>query len=171
MVASIIVTILGFIFEFAYHDGLILITGLICSMIFTSNYFLSFYSLGYRIHFTNITYLTIFILHFWAAYVAHVRNFEINVLLPISISTFTFSLIFNRFYKSLFFIFTITTLLLILMVMQHHWQPSFTIIIITLYSGAFLFLICAPDKTIEIFKEIHGFQATKKVEMFKKFIR
>ena len=138
VVTSIIVTILGFLFEFAYHDGLILFTGLICSMILTSNYFLSFYSLYYRNHFTNITFISIFVLHFWAVYVAYVRNFEIDILVPISISTFTFSLIFNRFYKSLFFIFTITTFLLVLMILQHHWEPQFTIVIIALYSGAFL---------------------------------
>ncbi len=138
VVTSIIVTVLGFLFEFAYHDGVILLTGLICSMIFTSNYFLSFYSLYYRNHFTNITFATIFLLHFWAVYVAYVRNFEIDILLPVSISTFTFSLIFNRFYKSLFFIFTITTFLLALMVIQHHWQPQFTVVLIALYSGAFL---------------------------------
>ena len=138
VVTSIIVTILGFLFEFAYHDGVILFTGLICSMILTSNYFLSFYSLYYRNHFTNITFISIFILHFWAVYVAYVRNFEIDILVPISISTFTFSLIFNRFYKSLFFIFTITTFLLVLMILHHHWAPQFTIVIIALYSGAFL---------------------------------
>ena len=138
VVTSIIVTILGFLFEFAYHDGVILFTGLICSMILTSNYFLSFYSLYYRNHFTNITFISIFILHFWAVYVAYVRNFEIDILVPISISTFTFSLIFNRFYKSLFFIFTITTFLLVLMILHHHWEPQFTIVIIALYSGAFL---------------------------------
>ena len=120
VVTSIIVTVLGFLFEFAYHDGVILFTGLICSMILTSNYFLSFYSLYYRKHFTNITFISIFILHFWAVYVAYVRNFEIDILVPISISTFTFSLIFNRFYKSLFFIFTITTFLLVLMILHHH---------------------------------------------------
>ena len=138
VVTSIIVTILGFLFEFAYHDGVILFTGLICSMILTSNYFLSFYSLYYRNHFTNITFISIFILHFWAVYVVYVRNFEIDILVPISISTFTFSLIFNRFYKSLFFIFTITTFLLVLMILHHHWEPQFTIVIIALYSGAFL---------------------------------
>lgn len=138
VVTSIIVTILGFLFEFAYHDGVILFTGLICSMILTSNYFLSFYSLYYRNNFTNITFISIFILHFWAVYVAYVRNFEIDILVPISISTFTFSLIFNRFYKSLFFIFTITTFLLVLMILHHHWEPQFTIVIIALYSGAFL---------------------------------
>lgn len=138
VVTSIIVTILGFLFEFAYHDGVILFTGLICSMILTSNYFLSFYSLFYRNHFTNITFISIFILHFWAVYIAYVRNFEIDILVPISISTFTFSLIFNRFYKSLFFIFTITTFLLVLMIFHHQWEPQFTIVIIALYSGAFL---------------------------------
>lgn len=138
VVTSIIVTVLGFIFEFAYHDGFILISGLLCSMVFTSNYFLSFYSPYYRNNFTNITYITIFILHFWAVYIAYVRNFEIDILLPVSISIFTFSLIFNRFVKSLFFIFTITSFLLVLMLFQDSWQPQFTIILISLYSGAFL---------------------------------
>ena len=137
-VTSVIVTFLGFLFEFAYHDGLILMTGLLCSMVFTSNYFLSFYSPYYRKHFTNITFVAIFLLHFWAVYVAYIRNFEIDILLPVSISTFTFSLIFNRFYKSLFFIFTVTTFLLALMILRHHWQPQFTIVLVALYSGAFL---------------------------------
>ena len=138
LVTSVIVIVLGFLFEFSFHDGMILVTGLICSIILTSNYFLSFYNSYYREHFTNITFATIFILHFWAVYVAYVRNFEIEILLPVSISTFTFSLVFNRFYKSLFFIFTITTFLLILMVVHNQWHPQFTIILVTLYSGAFL---------------------------------
>jgi PAS domain S-box-containing protein len=138
VVASIIVIILGFVFEFAYHDGYILISGLVCSMVLTSNYFLSFYSLFYRSQFTNITYASIFLLHFWAVYLVYARNFENNILLPVSISIFTFSLIFNRFNKSLLFIFAITTILLVLMIAKHQWQPQFTITIIALYSGAFL---------------------------------
>ena len=153
LVTSIIVTILGFLFEFAYNDGVILFTGLICSMVFTSNYFLSFYSLYYRNHFTNITFAAIFLLHFWAVYVAYVRNFEIDVLLPLTISTFTFSLIYNRFYKSLIFIFTITTFLLVLMIAQHHWQPQFTIVLVALYSGAFLSQEILKRKT-EFYLEI-----------------
>ena len=153
VVSSIIITILGFLFEFAYNDGVILVTGLICSMIFTSNYFLSFYSLYYRNRFTNITFATIFLLHFWAAYIAYVRNFEIDILLPVSISTFTFSLIFNRFYKSLLFIFIITTILLVLMIMQHQWQPQFTIVLVALYSGAFLSQEILKRKT-EFYTEI-----------------
>ncbi len=153
LVTSIIVTILGFLFEFAYNDGVILFTGLICSMVFTSNYFLSFYSLYYRNHFTNITFAAIFILHFWAVYVAYVRNFEIDVLLPLTISIFTFSLIYNRFYKSLIFIFTITTFLLVLMITQHHWQPQFTIVLVALYSGAFLSQEILKRKT-EFYLEI-----------------
>ncbi len=138
VVASIIVTVLGFLFEFSYHDGIILFTGLLCSMFLTSNYFLSFYSSFYRREFTNITYAGIFLLHFWAVYVAYERDFETSILLPVSISIFTFSLIFNRFYKSLFFIFTITTAILLLMIISHDWQPQFTITLIALYSGAFL---------------------------------
>jgi len=155
LVTSIIVTILGFVFEFAYHDGFILGTGLICSMIFTSNYFLSFYNTFYRKHFTNITYITIFIMHLWAVYIAYVRNFEISILLPVSISTFTFSLIFNKFFKSLIFIFTITTFLLILMFIQHHWQSQFTIVLVALYSGAFLSQEILKRKT-EFYSEIQN---------------
>src|SRR5687767_13668909 len=102
VISSVIVTILGFIFEFAYHDGYILISGLACSIILTSNYFLSFYSPLYRRHFINITFISIFLIHFWEGYVAYVRDFEPNILLPVSMSVFTFSLVFNRFYKSLF---------------------------------------------------------------------
>ncbi len=137
VVSSIIVITLGFLFEFSYHDGYILATGLICSVILTSNYFLSYYVPIYRNRFTEITYISIILLHFWAVYVAYVRNFEVPVLLPLSISIFTFSLIFDRFSKSLAFIFIITTLMLSLMLMKE-WQPYFTIAIITLYAGAFL---------------------------------
>jgi PAS domain S-box-containing protein len=138
VVTSVIVTVLGFVFEFAYHDGFILCTGLLCSMICTANYFLSYYNTFYRVHFTNITYITIFILHIWAVYIVYVRDFEISFLLPVSISAFTFSLIFNRFYKSLFFIFSITTFMFVLMLVQHQWQSQYTIVLIALYSGAFL---------------------------------
>ena len=136
--SSIFVTLLGFVFEFSYHDGYILTTGLIVSMILTSNYFLSFYSEWYRRNFMNLTTASIFLLHFWAAYVAYVRNFEITILLPLSISTFTFSLVFDRYYKSLFFIFVITTLLMALMILSGQWKPEFAIAIVALYSGAFL---------------------------------
>ncbi len=136
--SSIFVTLLGFVFEFSYHDGYILITGLIVSMILTSNYFLSFYSEWCRKNFMNLTTASIFLLHFWAAYVTYVRNFEVALLLPVAISTFTFSLVFDRYYKSLFFIFVITTLLMALMILSGQWKPEFAIAIVTLYSGAFL---------------------------------
>ena len=136
--ASAIVTILGFIFEFAYHDGIILLSGLLCSMVLISNYLLSFYSSFYRKHFTNLTYAAIFLLHFWATYVGFVRNFEIGILLPLSISTFTFSLIFDRFIKSLVFIFTVSTGMAVLMLSLDVWQPEYTITLIALFSGAFL---------------------------------
>lgn len=136
--SSIFVTLLGFIFEFSYHDGYILTTGLVVSMVLTSNYFLSFYSEWYRRNFMNLTTASIFLLHFWAAYVTYVRNFEITLLLPLSISTFTFSLVFDRYYKSLFFIFVITTLLMALMIFSGQWKPEFAIAIVALYSGAFL---------------------------------
>ncbi len=86
----------------------------------------------------NLTTASIFLLHFWAAYVAYVRDFEITILLPLSISTFTFSLVFDRYYKSLFFIFVITTLLMALMILSGQWKPEFAIAIVALYSGAFL---------------------------------
>lgn len=136
--SSIFVTLLGFIFEFSYHDGYILTTGLAVSMVLTSNYFLSFYSEWYRRNFMNLTTASIFLLHFWAAYVTYVRNFEITLLLPLAISTFTFSLVFDRYYKSLFFIFSITTLLMALMILSGQWKPEFAIAIVALYSGAFL---------------------------------
>ena len=138
VVAAIIVIILGFLFEFSYHDGFILISGIGCSLFLTSNYILSFKSAFYRNHFTNITFVSIFILHFWEVYVAFIRNFEIEILLPVTISVFTFSLIFNRFRKSLFFVFSITTFMLVMMLIHHNWQPQFTITLIALYLGAFL---------------------------------
>jgi len=136
--ASIAVTVMGFVFEFSYHDGYILVTGLLVSIILTSNYFLSFYSTVYKEHFTNITYASVFLLHFWAVYVTLLRHFEISFLLPLSISIFTFSLIFDRFYKSLVFIFTITTSLLVLMLMLDEWEPEHSIALVTLYAGAIL---------------------------------
>ena len=84
-------------------------------MVLTSNYFLSFYSSFYRKQLPNITYASIFLLHFWAVYVAFMRNFEIDFLLPVSISIFIFSLVFDKFFKSLFFIFTITTFMMVMM--------------------------------------------------------
>lgn len=135
---SVFITVLGFIFEFAYHDSYILMSGLLLSMLMTSNYFFSYYSDFYRKHFTNITYGSIVLIHLWAVFIAYERNFEIEILLPVSISTFTFSLIFDRFFKSLGFIFVITTLLLILMIAKSEWHPQYTITLIALYSGAFL---------------------------------
>ena len=135
---SVIVTALGFIFEFSYHDGYILMTGLGVSMVLTSNYFLSFYSSFYRKQLPNITYASIFLLHFWAVYVAFMRNFEIDFLLPVSISIFIFSLVFDKFFKSLFFIFTITTFMMVMMLISNRWLPEFTITLVVLYSGAFL---------------------------------
>jgi PAS domain S-box-containing protein len=136
--SSVVVTVLGFVFEFAYHDGSILITGLICSLILTSNYFLSYYASFYSRNLSNITFLSIFLLHFWEVYVAYVRGFSINIIIPLSISVFTFSLIFDRFFKSLFFIFCITSFMFVLMMLGNKWQPEYTITLISLYSGAFI---------------------------------
>ncbi len=138
VMASIAVTTMGFLFEYAYHDGYILVSGLFVSIVLASNFFLSHYSLSYRTHFTNISYASIFLLHFCAVYVTMLRSFEIDFLLPLSISIFTFSLIFDRFFKSLFFIFTITTLLLVLMLITGDWKPEHTIALVTLYAGAIL---------------------------------
>ena len=82
ILASIVVTAMGFLFEYAYHDGYILLTGLVVSIILISNYFLSFYSINYKDHFTNITYASVFLIHFWAVYVTLLRHFEIDFLLP-----------------------------------------------------------------------------------------
>jgi len=60
------------------------------------------------------------------------------VMLPVGISIFTFSLIFDRFSKSLVFIFTITTIMLALMLIKRGWEPQYTVAVITLYSGAFI---------------------------------
>jgi len=138
VVVAISVVLMGFLFESFYHDGYILVSGLAVSVIFTSNYLLSFYSSWYKKHFTNITYASVFVLHFWAVYVTFLRGFEINFLLPLSISIFTFSLIFDRFFKSLVFIFTITTTMLLLMMMRSEWRPEHTSTLITLYAGALL---------------------------------
>ena len=144
-------TILGFLFEFAYHDGYILISGLLVSMLMTSNYFLSYYNDFYRDKLRQITELSVFILHFWALFVAYQRNFEIDVLLPVAISTFTFSLVFDKFFRSLIFLFTITTVLLILMLTTHHWRPEYTITLVSLYAGAFL-----SDQILKRKEQYHG---------------
>lgn len=149
--SAIVVTILGFLFEFAYHDGYILISGLLVSMLMTSNYFLSYYNDFYRDKLRQITELSVFILHFWALFVAYQRNFEIDVLLPVAISTFTFSLVFDKFFRSLIFLFTITTVLLILMLTTNHWRPEYTITLVSLYAGAFL-----SDQILKRKKQYHG---------------
>lgn len=138
VVAAVIVTSLGFLFEFLYHDGYILITGLLMSMVMTANYFLSFYSSFFRQNFSRISEASVFLLQVWAVFVAYQRNFEIVVLLPVCISIFTFALIFDRFFKSLLFIFTLTTFMLGLMLASGNWQPQFTVALAALYAGAFL---------------------------------
>ena len=138
VMGAVIITVLGFVFEFAYHDGIILGTGLLLSTIFTANYFLSVYSPRVQKHFTNITYVSILLMHVWAVYVAFLRMFEIDFLLPVALSTFIFSLIFDRFYKSFLFIFSITTLMLLLMLLSGSWHGEYTIALAALYSGAIL---------------------------------
>ena len=39
---AIVVTVVGFVFEIAYHDVYILLTGLAVSLLFTANYYFSF---------------------------------------------------------------------------------------------------------------------------------
>ncbi len=136
--AALIISILGFVFQIAYHDGDILVTGIFVSIILTSNYFFSFYSKLYKDHFQDISYVSIFLIHFWVVYVAYMRQFDVAFLLPVALSTFIFSLAFDSFYKSLFFIFTITSVMLAMMWFSHHWQVDYTIAVITLYSGAFV---------------------------------
>ncbi len=138
VVAALIISILGFVFQIAYHDGNILITGIIVSIILTSNYFFSFYSPFYKNNFLNISYASIFIIHFWVVYVAYMRQFDVAFLLPVALSTFIFALAFDSFYKSLFFIFVITSAMLIMMWLSHHWQVDYTIAVVSLYSGAFV---------------------------------
>src|SRR5438046_563666 len=94
VVVAVIVTVLGFVFDYTYHDGYILTAGLFVSILFLSNYFLSFYSRFYRNHFLNISYSSILLLHTWAVCMAWLRNFDIAFLLPVSLSIFVFSLIF-----------------------------------------------------------------------------
>jgi len=136
--AALLISILGFIFQIAYHDGDVLVTGLAVSIILTANYFFSFYSAFYKKHFLNISYASIFLIHFWVVFVAYMRQFDVAFLLPVALSTFIFSLVFDSFYKSLFFIFVITSALLIMMWLSHHWEMDYTIAVITLYSGAFV---------------------------------
>jgi PAS domain S-box-containing protein len=135
---AVVVTLLGFLFEWLYHDGWILLTGLVVSLSMTMNYLLSYYISFFRNKFSLITDVSIFLLHFWAVYVAYQRDFEFVVMLPVGISIFTFSLIFDRFSKSLVFIFTITTFMLVLMLIKRGWEAQYTVAIITLYSGAFI---------------------------------
>jgi len=134
---AVIVTVLGFVFEFAYHNSYILVAGLFVSMVFLSNYFLSFYNHFYRNHFLDISYSSILLLHTWAVCVAYLRQFDIAFLLPVALSIFIFSLIFDKFYKSFLFIFAITTFMLVMMWNSHHWQTDYTIAVAALYSGAF----------------------------------
>lgn len=136
--AALIISILGFVFQIAYHDGDVLVTGIFVSVILTSNYFFSFYSSLYKDNFQNISYASIFLIHFWVVYVAYMRQFDVAFLLPVALSIFIFSLAFDSFYKSLFFIFTITSAMLAMMWFSHHWQVDYTIAVITLYSGAFV---------------------------------
>src|SRR6185369_8176054 len=63
---------------------------------------------------------------------------DVACLLPVALSTFIFALVFDSFYKSLFFIFTITSAMLFMMWMSHHWEADYTIAVISLYSGAFV---------------------------------
>lgn len=133
---AVLVTALGFLFEHLYHDGWILLTGLLLSMSMTVSYLFSFYSPWLRARFGLLSDVVIFLLHTWAVFVAYQRHFEFVVLLPLSISIFTFSLIFDRFSKSLFFIFTMTTLLLALMVIRGGWEGKNVVTVLALYTGA-----------------------------------
>src|SRR4051812_47975754 len=83
---AVIVTVLGFVFEYAYHDGYILTGGLFISFVFLSNYFFSFYTKFYRNHFLNISYGSVFLLHCWAVCLVYLRQFDIAFLLPVSLS-------------------------------------------------------------------------------------
>ena len=143
---AVVVTVVGFVFEIAFHDVNILLTGLGVSLLFTANYYFSFKSLFYKKHFTSISYASIFILHFWEVYVAYINRFETYFLLPIALSIFIFSLVFGKFYKSFVFIFTITTFMLVLMIITSYWQTNYIIAIATLYSGGILAYIILQRK-------------------------
>jgi PAS domain S-box-containing protein len=138
MIASIVVTSTGIAIEFVFHEHYILISGLACAVFLISNYILSFYHSIYRKNFTTISYISLFVIHFWALYVVRQRSFDVNYLLPLSISVFTCSLVFNSINKSVLFILTITTTLLALMLMSGSWQTHYTVAVTALYTGALL---------------------------------
>lgn len=138
VMAAVIITVLGFVFEFAYHDAYILSSGLLLSTLFTINYYLSVYNQWVRNRFTNVTYFSIFLMHGWAVYVTYLRSFQIEFLLPVALSTFIFSLIFDKFYKSFLFIFLVTSSMLLLMLYSGEWSYHYTIAIASIYSGSIL---------------------------------
>ena len=143
---ALVVTVLGFVFEIAYLDIYILWSGLAVSMLFTSNYYFSFRSEFYKRNFTNISYASVFVLHFWEVYVAYMRDFELAFLLPVALSIFIFSLVFGKFHKSFVFIFTITTFMLIMMLASNRWETNYVIAVATLYSGTILAYIILQRK-------------------------
>ncbi|MFM2206399.1 MAG: hypothetical protein RL213_374 [Bacteroidota bacterium] len=136
VLTAVVVTGLGFVFEELYHDGWILVTGLIMSMSMTVLFLFSYYSPNIRKHYSRISDVSVFLLHMWAAFVCSQRDFEPVVLLPVAISVVTFSLIFDRFRESLVFIFTVTTLLALLMAIKRIWAPENIITLVSLYTGA-----------------------------------
>ncbi|MFM2135314.1 MAG: hypothetical protein RL021_714 [Bacteroidota bacterium] len=136
VLTAIVVTGLGFVFEELYHDGWILLTGLIMSMSMTVSFLFSYYSPFVRRHFSRISDIGIFLLHTWAVFVCFQRDFEPEVLVPVSISIVTFSLIFDAFRQSLLFIFSTTTLLALLMAVKQAWVAENIITLISLYTGA-----------------------------------
>jgi PAS domain S-box-containing protein len=148
------VTLLGFALEIAYYDLVVLLTGLGVSLLFTLNYYFSFRSAFYKKHFANISYGSIFIVHFWEVYVVREHNFEITFLLPVALSIFIFSLAFDRFYKSVAFIFVITSFMMVMMFFSQQWQTNYAIAVVTLYSGCILAYIVLQKRNsyhLEIF--------------------
>ena len=87
-------------------------------------------------YFSRLSDIIIFLLHTWIVFVAFQRDFDPVVLLPAAISIFTFSLIFDDFRRSLLFIFSITTLLLLLMTLHGAWKPEDYVTLTSLYAGA-----------------------------------
>lgn len=136
LITAIVVTALGFLFEELYNDGWILLTGLILSMSMIVGFLASYYSAVVRRYFSRISDIVIFLIHTWIVFVAYQRDFDPVVLLPAAISIITFSLIFDNFRRSLLFIFSITTLMLMLMVIRGNWRPEDFVTLISLYAGA-----------------------------------
>ncbi|REJ80845.1 MAG: PAS domain S-box protein [Bacteroidetes bacterium] len=136
--SAIIILFLGLISEDEFRPQGILLSAYVVSGLLILNFALSFYIPFVKNQFTNLSYLGVFLIHFWAIYVTFQKNFDLQYLLPLSISILTFSLIFNKFYKSLMFIFSISTILLVLLIFHHEWKTEHTVTLVTIFTAAIL---------------------------------